>query len=437
MKQAFILEVKMTKVWRLLSILIIPLMCLGLVLVPAAQLAQQALAASPDWGYNITPNTTTVGFNTDFNVTVSAVCYDACSADTWQIMVDFDQTYLQVIGITQPALLPTGDAPDPYPGEPTLNNTTGWVYDGYGVQPLKPTVNVTFAAWTIHFRSKNVTTGSTYLNFVYVDPYYSTQAVLGGTDYLNWTHVVNGTVRIGSPTLTVNVTPAGNGTVKANGVTLTGYPNTTNRSWDEVVNLNATTSVPNWTFDHWSGALNGSANPINITMNDNKNVMANFASAAAGATLEGHVSFSGRGTAPDSKWIEPFVVRFFQGGSEMAWSPINATTNNTGVFNITGVTPGTYNVSIKNWTCLSEVVTGVTLTAGNTTVVNFGTTREGDSNNDDWIVLSDRTILYTGWGSQSPNPGYNAHADFNRDGWLTLADRTIMYTYWAQHGDLI
>jgi uncharacterized RmlC-like cupin family protein len=155
------------------------------------------------------------------------------------------------------------------------------------------------------------------------------------------------------------------------------------------------------------------------------------------ATLEGHVSFPGRVSPPHSRWIEDFVVRFFQGGSEMAWSPINATTNNTGVFTITGVTPGTYNVSIKNWTCLSEVVTGVTLTAGNTTVVDFGTTREGDSNNDDWIVLSDRTILYTGWGSQVGDATWNAHCDFNRDGWLTLADRTIMYTYWAQHGDLV
>jgi len=114
----------------------------------------------------------------------------------------------------------------------------------------------------------------------------------------------------------------------------------------------------------------------------------------------------------------------------------NATTNNTGVFTITGLTPGTYDIGIKNWTCLSELVTNVTLSAGVTTVVDFGYTREGDSNNDDWITGADRTILYTGWGSQSPNPGYNWKADFNRDGWLTGADRTFMYTYWGQHGDL-
>jgi len=155
-----------------------------------------------------------------------------------------------------------------------------------------------------------------------------------------------------------------------------------------------------------------------------------------GATLEGYVSFPG---APQGlRWVRGLDVRFFNSttGNETAWSPMNATTNSTGVFNMTGLDPGTYNISIKNWTCLSEVNTSVALTAGNTTVVDFGMTREGDSNNDDWIVLADRTILYTGWGTQQGGAGWNAHCDFNRDGWLTLADRTIMYTYWAQHGDL-
>jgi len=152
--------------------------------------------------------------------------------------------------------------------------------------------------------------------------------------------------------------------------------------------------------------------------------------------LEGHVTFPGRDAAPCSTWIEPFVVKGFESGnlSHVLWTA-NATTNNTGVFTITGLTAGTYDVSIKNWTCLSEVVTGVTLSNGNTTVVDFGTTREGDVNNDDWITGADRSILYTDWGKTVP-PG-TWHADFNRDGWLTGADRSFMYTSWSQHGDLI
>jgi 5'-nucleotidase/UDP-sugar diphosphatase len=153
------------------------------------------------------------------------------------------------------------------------------------------------------------------------------------------------------------------------------------------------------------------------------------------ATLEGNVSFNGRGTN-NAKWIESFVVKSFEHGnlSHVLWTT-NATTNNTGVFTITGLTPGTYDIAIKNWTCLSEKVTNVTLSAGVTTVVDFGYTREGDSNNDDWITGADRSILYTDWGKTVP-PG-TWHADFNRDGWLTGADRSFMYSVWGQHGDLV
>jgi hypothetical protein len=242
------------------------------------------------------------------------------------------------------------------------------------------------------------------------------------------------TVKIGTPKLTVNVNPAGNGTVKANGVTLIGYPNTTNRSWDEVVNLNATTTVLNWTFDHWSGALNGSANPINITMDGNKNVTAHFAAVVVGATLEGHVSFSGR--TNNTQWIEPFVVKGFEHNnlSHVLWTG-NATTNNTGVFNITGLNPGTYDIGIKNWTCVSEVVSNVTLTAGNTTVVNFGTTREGDIDNNDWVYLGDLSAFCTAWNTKPGDGLWNVNADFDRNGWVYLGDLSLFCTNWNQKGD--
>jgi hypothetical protein len=107
------------------------------------------------------------------------------------------------------------------------------------------------------------------------------------------------------------------------------------------------------------------------------------------------------------------------------------------VFNITGLDPGTYDIGIKNWTCLSEVNTSVTLGAGNTTVVDFGTTREGDSNNDDIITGADRSLLYSGWGKSQGEGGYNVHYDFNRDDSLTGADRSLMYASWAQQGDLV
>jgi hypothetical protein len=275
-------------------------------LVPAVP---TALAASPDWGYEITPNTTKVGFNTDFNVTVKAVCY-AEDGDTWQIMVDFDETYLEVIGITRPALLPTGDAPDGYPGEPTLNNTAGWVYDGYGRPAGKPRVNVTFNAWTIHFKSLNATTSSTPLNFVVVDPYSSTQAIRSGVDYLNWAEVVNGTVKIGSPTLTVNVDPSGKGTV--NQVPSGPYV------WDQVVNLTAVNSTAGWGWASWSGTNNDAVNPTTVTMSTDKTVTATFVELPPVLGVSPlSLAFSARsGNSNQSKTVEISNT----GGGTLCWA---------------------------------------------------------------------------------------------------------------------
>jgi hypothetical protein len=156
------------------------------------------------------------------------------------------------------------------------------------------------------------------------------------------------------------------------------------------------------------------------------------------ATLEGNVSFTGRGTAPNDKWAEPFMVKGFEPGnlSHVLWTT-NATTNDTGVFTIEGVTPGTYNVSIKNWTCLSEVVTGVTLTAGNTTVVNFGTTREGDCDNNDHINILDASFLASRFGSGEGDPGWSPLCDFNRDTNINILDASALASNFGQGGDLV
>jgi len=238
--------------------------------------------------------------------------------------------------------------------------------------------------------------------------------------------------------LTVNVTPSvGGGNVTVNGVTPSSYPNTTTWVCGENVTLNAT-AASGYIFVNWSGNLSGSTNPTNITMDSDKNVTANFAEVTT-ATLKGHVTFTGRGTAPDSRWIEPFVVKGFEPGNltNELWTE-NATTNSTGVFTLSGLTPGIYDIGIKNWTCLSELEVGVALTAGNTTVVDFGTTREGDCNNDDWADFDDRILLYQCWNAQQGvDGGYESCCDFNRDGWNDFDDRILLYGNWDQHGDLV
>ena len=342
-------------------------MVLSLTLVPGT-LLEVVSANANDWGFEIQPNVTKVGFNADFNVTVAAVCY-AGGADTWQVMLRFDPALLEVVDITRPATLPNppdNSTPDPYPGEPTINNTAGWVYDGYGVPAGTATVNTSFNAWTIHFRSENAT-GTSTLNFTYEGAYYSSQVILVGDDYLNWTEVVNGTVMVGIPQLTVNVTPAGKGTVKANGVTLTGYPNTTNWSWDENVTLEAVNSTAGWGFVNWTGDLSGSTNPTSITMaNFTQNVTANFAEQPpAISPVPTSLTFSADvgGANPANQTLDicnggggtlNWTANITDGNvSWLSMSPMSGTNltatlcNSTQVaVNTTGLTEGTYHATI-------------------------------------------------------------------------------------------
>ena len=251
-------------------------MILAVVLVSGAPPPNVALASENDWGFEIQPDVTKVGFNEDFTVNASVIRYSGAS-DSYVMYVQFNGTLLDVTGVDTPATLPNGKGPY-LPVSPTWDNATGWVRAEYCKETGSSDINETFTFCTVHFHTGSVP-GTSPLNFTTIDPVNTTTVMLGGTDYLNWTRVVNGTVKVGIPQLTVNVTPAGKGTVKADGTTLTGYPNTTNWSWDENVTLLAVNSTPGYGFVNWTGDVaDPDAISTTVTMdNFTKNVTANFA----------------------------------------------------------------------------------------------------------------------------------------------------------------
>ena len=83
---------------------------------------------------------------------------------------------------------------------------------------------------------------------------------------------------------TLNVSTIGDGSVTVN-------PLKTLYDFNEVVQL---TASPNsgWTFSNWSGDLNGSNNPINLTMNGNKSVTAGFSQPVVSGIWEDFNSFT-------------------------------------------------------------------------------------------------------------------------------------------------
>jgi uncharacterized repeat protein (TIGR02543 family) len=489
----------MVKFWKFLTIPIVVAVCLGLLLVPGL------VSHSGNTVYlKIEPAVTYVlpGQNFTLNVTVPITAGEDVAAA--ECHIDFDSAYFNVTNVTP------SNGPSVVLKNVWDNSTTPATVDFAAGSALgEPPHTSNFTLCTIECQA-HALEGSAAVVFVWVVPKRMTRVLdPNAVDYLtDWsTQVVNGTVKIGLPKLTVNVTPAGKGNVTINATTPPSYPNTTNRSWDEVVNLTAVVSVPNWTFTHWSGDLSGSVNPTNITMDDSKNVTANFApnrtltmavtgngttvpavgshtygegtvvnisadpdpgwefvnwttanmseianataksttvtvdenktvtanfAEITAATLEGHVTFP---AARAGDKAEPFMVKLFEAGnlSNVLWTG-NATTNSTGVFNITDLDPDTYDIGIKNATCVSELESGKVLTAGNTTVVNF-TIREGDVHSDDYVDMADYSDFSYAFMTLPSDVKWNANADLDRSGYIDMSDYSMFSYYFNELGD--
>ena len=152
--------------------------------------------------------------------------------------------------------------------------------------------------------------------------------------------------------------------------------------------------------------------------------------------LKGQVDFTGRG-GHGPRWIQPFEVKLFQHGNldNVLWEG-NATTDDTGLFTISDVAGAIYDVGIKNATCLSMLVTNVTINSGSMTLVDFGEIREGDANNDDYVDGSDFGPMSTAWLSWPGEPNWDRNVDFNRDDYIDGSDFGMLSINWLQWGDL-
>jgi len=182
------------------------------------------------------------------------------------------------------------------------------------------------------------------------------------------------------------------------------------------------------------GAATG---PRNVSVTKRGQIGTLVGGFGVGAALNANVSFVGRATP--AQWIEPFAVHFYYStnNTEVAGSPTISPTNSTGWFTVTGITPGTYHVGIKNATCLSVVVKNQAFVMNQSTVIDFGTPREGDVDGNDLVNMLDKGPLATAWNTWPGQPKWNPNCDFNRDNIINMLDKGPIGANWGQWGQIL
>lgn len=158
------------------------------------------------------------------------------------------------------------------------------------------------------------------------------------------------------------------------------------------------------------------------------------ATYAPTTTITGQVTLQGRPAAPNAQWQVPVVVELYVTGNPTAIATFTATTNTSGQFTISGVPVGTYNIKVKNSHTLARVKLSQALVAGGNSI-DFGTLLEGDVNNDNFVTLSDLSLLINSYNKTLGDLGYDGRADLNNDNFVTLSDLSILINNYNTAGE--
>jgi hypothetical protein len=141
---------------------------------------------------------------------------------------------------------------------------------------------------------------------------------------------------------------------------------------------------------------------------------------------------------PDPGWAIPLTVKFFTPGAdvlndvpihEFVLTTVRSASGNTAVCRATGVTPGTYDISVQGDYTLVSLRKNVAVSDPNT-FVDMGTLLEGNASLDGRIDLDDLAILSMSWQAYESQPEYDVRADFDRNGLVNITDLYILAENW-------
>lgn len=152
-------------------------------------------------------------------------------------------------------------------------------------------------------------------------------------------------------------------------------------------------------------------------------------------TLNGSVVLQGRPAAPNAQWQVPLTVDFY--AEENMTTPAfskSVTTDNSGNFIITDITPGNYKIAVKNGHTLKKVSQLETFGSGLKTI-NFGTLKEGDANGDNTVDELDFSLLLNSFYKALGDPGFDIRTDFNDDSLVDEFDFSLLLNSYYQIGE--
>ena len=151
------------------------------------------------------------------------------------------------------------------------------------------------------------------------------------------------------------------------------------------------------------------------------------------ADVLAQVNLQGRNASPSSRWITPLSVKLYEHSTGTLKYTESVTTAQNGSFSLSGLTPGTYDIVIKNSHTLASRTNNVVLAIGANTV-DLGILKEGDANNDNYVTLLDFSVLASTFSKCQGTAGYDSRADFNADTCVSLLDFSLLASNFSQAG---
>jgi hypothetical protein len=143
---------------------------------------------------------------------------------------------------------------------------------------------------------------------------------------------------------------------------------------------------------------------------------------------------------PDAGWAVPLTVRTFPPGADVlsgaATQEFRSTSfmspsGETALCQVSGVTPGVYDVAVSGESTLMNVRRAVTISAPATSL-DMGTLLEGNANQDCVVDLDDCVILAACWRASLQQGPYDRRADFDRNGFIDVDDLSLLAANWLR-----